>query len=140
MSRILNTQRVEETFKHCLFRNDEAKYPYLLAPGISCDINFHPGRIAEKLDDIVAMLAELPAEFQEEAGDGGSFLNACTDKNGDRWTSFHLTLEQLIQLGIASGTASYLMPRETWAMLPGGMPYIIVHAKPKTVMEVTSAA
>jgi len=29
-------------------------------------------------------------------------------------------------LGIASGKLSYLMPREMWKVLPGGMPYLVV--------------
>lgn len=143
MSDILNTERVEKTFMHCLLKDDEPKETYLPAPGITTNVGFHPGRIAEKRDDIVAMLAELPTEFKEEAAGGGggwSFLNACNDKDGDQWTSFHRTMEQLFQLGIAAGVASYLMPREMWAAMPGGMPYIVVHAEPKVVEEVPIAA
>ena len=85
------------------------------------------------------MLVELPNEFMEESAGGGggwSFLNTCYDKNGDQWTGMHLTMEQLFQLGIAAGVASYVMPRQMWAVFPGGMPYIVIHAEPKAVEEV----
>lgn len=143
MSDILTPQKVNDTFMFCLFKDDEPKTTYLPAPGITTNIGFHPGRIAEKRADIVAMLDELPVQFKEESAGGGggwSFLQACEDKHGNQWTGMHRTMEQLFQLGIAAGVASYLMPREMWAMLPGGMPYIVVHAQPKVIEEVPIAA
>jgi len=139
MSDVLNTQKVEETFMYCMFKDGEAKTTYLPAPGITTDVGFHPGRITEKRDDIVSMLGELSQNFMEESAGGGggwSFLQACEDRNGNQWTDLHRTMEQLFQLGIAAGVASYLLPRKMWSAMPGGMPYIVVHAKPKVVEEV----
>lgn len=143
MTDILNPQKVTDTFMFCLFKDGEPKTTYLPAPGITRNVGFHPGRIAEKRDNIIEMLAELPMEFHEESAGGGggwSFLGACNDKHGNQWTGEHRTMEQLFQLGIAAGVASYLMPREMWAKFPGGMPYIVVHAEPKVVEEVPIAA
>jgi hypothetical protein len=38
----------------------------------------------------------------------------------------HQRVEQLVQLGIAVGKIRYLLPRDMWDALPGGMPYFVV--------------
>ena len=35
-------------------------------------------------------------------------------------------MEALITLGIAAGLVNFLLPREMWKMMPGGMPYLFV--------------
>lgn len=39
---------------------------------------------------------------------------------------YYNTIDQLLAMGIASKKAAFLMPREMWSMLPGGMPYFVV--------------
>jgi len=56
-----------------------------------------------------------------------SFLNMCIDKNGNQWADLHRTMDELVALGIATGKLSFLIPREMWSILPGGMPYLIVN-------------
>ncbi len=73
------------------------------------------------------MLDELPDSFKKSGGGGMSFQNACVDKQGNQWTDFHQRMEQLFQLGIGIGKVELLMPREMWAMLPGGMPYYAIN-------------
>jgi hypothetical protein len=81
-----------------------------------------------KEDEIMALLNELPKPFFETAGGGWSFLNACNDRNDDLWTGLHTVIEQLVCLGIAAGKISWLLPRNLWAALPGGMPYFVIKA------------
>jgi len=60
-------------------------------------------------------------------GEGGwTFLNACQDKHGRLWTGLHQTVEKLFLLGMATGKAKCLLPREVWPMLPGGLPYFAI--------------
>ncbi|HEX7484447.1 MAG TPA: hypothetical protein VF281_04850 [Candidatus Saccharimonadales bacterium] len=110
----------------CLFRDGEDTTNYVVAEGIVQTVGFHPGRLEEHREEIHEMLAELPDSFKQSAGGGMSFLNACMDRHENQWTGVHQTQEQLVQLGIGIEEASYLLPREMWGMLPGGMPYIIV--------------
>ncbi|MBY0559834.1 hypothetical protein [Hyphomicrobium sp.] len=77
--------------------------------------------------EIAGMLAELPDEFQASGGGGWTFLNACDRRDGQQWTSLHATMEKLFMLGIAAGKARWLMPRDMWDVLPGGMPYVSVN-------------
>lgn len=80
--------------------------------------------------DIAEMLAQLPAEFQRAGAGGGggwTFLKACLDKDGGQWTSLHSDMDKLFMLGIAAGQAQWLLPREMWSALPGGMPYVVVN-------------
>lgn len=122
----LSTTRVESIFMDCLFRDGEDTSNHVKAEGITTTAGFHPERLKGHEAEIVEMLGELPDEFKETGGGGMSFLNACNDKHGNQWTSYHRTMEQLFQLGIASGKAKLLMPRAMWGALPGGMPYYVV--------------
>ena len=35
-------------------------------------------------------------------------------------------MEDLFCLGIAIGKVQYCLPRETWSLLPGGVPYLMI--------------
>jgi hypothetical protein len=121
---ILSTAAVEKIFVDCLYKDDEiteGEVPEgcVKVEGIEMTVGFHPGRLEEHRDLITMMLAELPEEFKE----GWSFLNACNDRHGNQWTSFHRAMDQLFMLGMAIGKVKCMAPRELWAVLPGGMPY-----------------
>lgn len=124
----LTADRVTAVFRDCLHTDDESLDGAVIVEGIINKSALHPERLASHRAEIAAMLAELPDEFRKSGGGGWSFLNACDDRNGRQWTGLHQTMDQLFQLGIASGLAAYLMPREMWAVMPGGMPYIVVTA------------
>ena len=47
-------------------------------------------------------------------------------KDGAQWTGFQLRMEQLMVMAIGLDIMAYLMPKEMWKVLPGGVPYIIV--------------
>ncbi len=127
-TRILNAEQVNAVFMDCLFRDGEDTSKHVRAEGIIRNVEFHPERLESHRTEIVAMLNELPEKFQERGGGGWSFLNACNDKHGNQWTSFHQTMEQLFQLGIGIGKVKSLMPRKLWNILPGGMPYYVITA------------
>ncbi len=130
----LSVERVTSIFMNCLFKDGEDTDTYILAPGIFLgDVGFHPARIEKNRPKIVAMLNELPDSFQESGGGGMSFLSACFDRNGRQWTGLHSVMEQLFQLGSAIGMVGYLMERELWPVLPGGLPYLVVYDDPKKV-------
>ncbi|MGH7218165.1 MAG: hypothetical protein ACREGE_01835 [Candidatus Microsaccharimonas sp.] len=124
---ILTPDRVEAIFIDCLYKEGEDTSGHIAAEGIVRTVGFKPERIEEHRQEIHDLLAELPDTFKESSGQGGwSFLEACVDRHGNQWTGMHLTMEQLVQLGIAIKEVEYLMPREMWGMLPGGMPYFTV--------------
>jgi len=120
---MIDPERVKEIFRDCMFRDGEVTGNYVKAEGITSTVGFHPERLESHKTEIIAMLDELPDEFKESGGGGMSFLNACNDKHGNQWTGLHQRMEQLFQLGIGVNAAKCLMPREMWAVLPGGMPY-----------------
>ena len=135
---MLTAEAVETLAAECLFTDDEIAAvdgevgPENLPAGAVLNTAsgdqyaFHGGRVAERKEEIRALLRELPDGFQQERGGGTSFLNACDDRHGRQWTGLHRTMELLFALGAASGVAKCLMPREMWGMLPGGMPYFVV--------------
>jgi hypothetical protein len=121
----LTAQNVSETFMNCLFKEGENTENHIVAEGVMTKVGFHPERLKEATPQIEAMVNELPDEFKPTGGGGMSFLNACMDNKGNHWAE-HSTIDQLVCLGIASGKLKYLMPREMWSVLPGGMPYLVV--------------
>lgn len=131
MSDVLNPDAVDKLMRYCLYKDNEivgggVPDGAILVEGIVKKYGFHPGRIAEKKEEIRALLAELPDQFRIEVGGGWSFLNACNDRHGNQWTGEHRIMEILFCLGIATGLAEWQLTREMWMVLPGGMPYVCV--------------
>ena len=123
---ISTADRVDSTFKACLFKDNEDTTDHIVAEGIVSTVGFHPGRIEENREVIHDMLAELPDDFKASGGGGYSFLNACLDRHGNQWTGMHQKQEQLVQLGIAINEVEFILPRDMWPAFPGGMPYFTV--------------
>ena len=73
------------------------------------------------------MIDCLPDAFKTTGGGGWSFMNMCVDKEDVQWTDFHQTIDELVCLGLSIEKLSYLMPREFWKVLPGGMPYLVIN-------------
>lgn len=129
----LNTENVSSVFTNCLFTDDETADPAMMAralivDGVSLKVGFHPGRIKENSKHIKSMLDCLPDSFKSDSGGGMSFLNAIEDNNGVQWTSLHTEVDKLVILGLATFNITFLMPREMWKILPGGMPYLVVNS------------
>jgi len=123
----LTAKRVNEIFRDCLFKDDEDRTKVVTAEGIRLIVTFHPERLEGHRKEIEALLSELPENFKaSSAGQGMSFLDAYLDKYGKQWTDLHTTMEELFLLGIALGKVEFLLPRERWSLLPGGMPYLVV--------------
>lgn len=132
---MLSADNSHEIFIKCLFKNEEPKDNPVIVDGITMKVGFHPQRVKENENKIIEMLAQLPEEFQQSGGEGMSFLNACNDKNGRQWADMHRTMEELVCLGIAIGKVKFLMPRDLWSVLPGGMPYFVVLNNEQEVKE-----
>lgn len=113
----LTAQNVEDLFRECLAHD-----------GVEVDGVI--GKAMLKVDGrevhIRSMLASLPSEFRSSGGGGWSFLNACLRGDGTQWTGLHQTMDRLFMLGIAAGLVHWLMPRDMWPTLPGGMPYVVI--------------
>lgn len=126
----LTTAAVHTITKRVLFKNDEivsGKPPAnaLIVEGILRNYAFHPERVAAAKPEIDAMLAELPDQFYRAKGGGWSFLNACMDRHGNQWGE-QPDMETLVCLGIAAGSATWLL-KEMSTALPGGVPYFEIH-------------
>ena len=123
----LTANKVEELLFQCFYKPDEiqdGKKPdgCVEVQGIVTNFGFHPDRLKEHQAQIIELISELPETFKE----GWSFLNMCYDKKGNQWTGMQRKMEALMALGIAIGKIEYMLPRELWSALPGGVPYIII--------------
>ena len=130
---MIDIKEVREIFESMMFTNEEvtdlgeercgeiAK----IVQGVCCQVGFHPDRIESNRDRITELLSELPSEFKESGGGGWSFLNACTDKDGNLWGQ-QRDVDMLICIGLAIRKVEYNLPQELWCALPGGVPYFVV--------------
>lgn len=116
------SELISKSFMECLFKEDEDTSNCINVEGIMNNFGLHPQRLEEQRELVTAILAELPVEFKK----GYTFLNICSNKNGEPWTGDHTVCEQLIVMAIGLDLMSYCFPRKMWAILPGGVPYIIV--------------
>lgn len=111
---------------NCLFKDGERTEIHIVGEGVQMKVGFHPERLKESEPIISEMLKDLPDSFQKTGGGGMSFLNMGEDKEGNQWADLHRTMDELVSLGNATGKTQFLMPKEMWDVLPGGMPYIVV--------------
>lgn len=122
----LTSEKVERIFNNCMPSYLVKDAEYKVGEGFLGRFDFDPEKLKESEQTIISMLSDLPDDFKRSGGGGRSFLNMCVDKNGNQWTGVHDIVDMLVRLGNAIGRVSFLMPREMWPVLPGGMPYIVV--------------
>ncbi len=122
----LTAKNVTEILMDCLFKEGEDTSVHVKGEGVRLAIGFNPERLEKNKEKISELVEQLPKEFKKESGGGYSFLNACVTSNGNQWGQ-HDNIDELLCLGLASGKISYLLPRELWTSLPGGMPYFIIN-------------
>ena len=96
----------------------------IFVEGLTCTIGFHPTRLASHRAEVVEILKEMPQKFFKGTGDGCSVLALCEDRNGNQWGE-HRNMQELLFLSIGLGLGEYVLPRETWPFLPGGLPYVL---------------
>lgn len=129
----ITSAEVQSVITECLYSADELEAAdkdekgvpagAIVVDGIVTLWAFHPGRVADNKEKIGTMLLEMRDEFHVAKGGGWSFLNLCEDRHGNHWGE-HRTMGQLCALAIASGQGKWTIPREMWATMPGGLPYI----------------
>ena len=124
----LTSENVHELFVECLFEEGEKTDNAVIVQGLVHYIGFNPDRLKNNSEKIQSLLKQLPDSFQQGKGDGMSFLNMCETKTGNQWCDLHSIMDELVCLGLATNKMFFLMPREMWNTLPGGMPYVAVRS------------
>lgn len=127
----LTAEGVEKILRDCLFRKEEiigGKPPVdaVIVDGIFRKFGLHKQRLESHRSEVSEMLTDLPDQFMQGKGGGWSFLNMCMTKDGNQWGE-HRNMEELMVLGCGLGLVELQLPREMWAALPGGVPYLSVN-------------
>jgi len=126
----------------CLYTSEEVKALNLppgeapkdavTAQGIMRGFGFHKGRLESHREEVKAILDQMPLNFFSKAqggGEGWSFLQLCMTRDDEQWGE-HPSMEELVCLGIGLNMVQFLLPREMWRGLPGGMPYLMINTLP----------
>jgi hypothetical protein len=116
---------IHDLFVGCLFREGEPTDGAVMVDGITAKFGFHPERVAEAREPLRRAADAIVTDgFRKTGGGGMSFLSLCETRDGEQWGE-HVNCQELCCLAIATGLASWCMPRELWGILPGGMPYVV---------------
>lgn len=124
----LTAENVQKVFFDCMFTEEEIEANTGEMPknattveGIVSNFGFNTSRVWDNVDFIKDFIAQLDPKFK----DGWSFMNMVVTKDGVQWGE-QKNAEQLLVLGLAIKKIKYMVPRDQWNVLPGGMPYITV--------------
>lgn len=128
---ILDAKNVRTIFTDCLCPGNYKELPSdtkcIKVEGIVTNFVLMADKVENHAQEIKEMLDQLQPEFNIDGGGGYTFLNMPFDRFGKQWGE-QLNAQELMVLGIASGWASYLIPkRDMWRAFPGGVPYVVVN-------------
>ncbi len=129
----LTARNVADVFADCIQCN-EPTHKVIEIKGIINSALFSDVFLEEKKSDISLLCEQLHPNFMEKQEGGWSFLQACMTNVGVHWGE-HPNMEKLMMLGLATGKIKYLMPRELWNALPGGMPYFVVLQEERPITD-----
>lgn len=118
----LTSENVEAIFRDCL--TDDRSF---IVHGVVLGASFDRAKVEAHEEEIMQMLMQLPTQFHRPGGCGWTFLNMCIDRDGNQWTDFHQMQDKLVCLGRAIGALEFVLQRDLWKVLPGGMPYIVIN-------------
>lgn len=121
---LLTTDAVDAVVKRCLYGDERPTEGAVIVEGIVTSYGFDRNRLAESVPEIERLIGELPDAFLMSGGGGWTFLNLCQDRHDRQWTGSQATMEAFCCVAIAAKRAAWLLPREMWGLLPGGMPYV----------------
>lgn len=89
-------------------------------------VHFDKTRLESKKAEIAEILLEMDDNFFISGeSKGWTFLNLPFDRHGDQWCE-QPTAAALCILGIALQLVKYVLPKEFWVSLPGGVPYLSI--------------
>jgi len=120
----LTSENVEKVFRSCLFEDNEEQIDIVNSAGVVIDAEFKKQKLEENKENIIAMLDQLPDDFNQELGGGMHFTNAAYRNDNYLWGE-HCHVDFLICLGIAVGYVRFCLAREFWAVLPQKLPYFV---------------
>ena len=129
----LSSNSVGDVFRSCLFSEEELTESGLPASAmvkveaVADTYGFSQANLETVKDNIIELLMQLSESFFKGIGDGDSFSNAVRNDRGIVWTKSQVEVDQLLALGLGIGMITYSLPRDMWAILPGGMPYFTIN-------------
>jgi len=129
----LTVDNVRDVTRQCLHHDEvEGGRPpagAVFAQGVVATLCLHSERLEAQRANVASMLQQLPDAFHRGKGGGTTFTQMGVDRRGQTWTTDHEAMEHLLLLGTGLGLAGYVLPRQAWALLPAGLPYVWVRGE-----------
>lgn len=98
----------------------------IFAEGVMNRFAFHRERLEAHREEVKSMLEQLSDDFFVQKGGGMSLMQMPFTKDGQQYGE-QRDADILYVLGNALGYCKWVLPRQMWSMLPGGMPYIQIN-------------
>lgn len=122
---VLTSDNVHEVYKECMLTDDEITndmplVDFVVGEGVTRLGVFNAERLAVNKGKITDMIDHIRG-----IDNGPSFLSLCVDKNHNLWTGDQMTVDLLVQLGLACEVLEYPLSRDMWSALPGSVPLVI---------------
>lgn len=118
-----NAEHVHDIMRRALYQGETPDDAFIVE-GIMGRFGFDTERISAVKPEVARLIRDIvPDAFLTGSGGGQAFLALAKDRNGEHWAE-HQTIEALCCLAIATGQAQWCVPRDSWPMLPHGMPYV----------------
>lgn len=131
MPTLISSHEVRTVMIDCLWPDEDIasldrdafKAQSIIVNGITAKFGFKPNAVKRYEARIKSWLQHLNPAFTNPRLGGWSFLQLCMDKDDNLWGQ-HVDCEALMVLAMAVRCCMYLLPRDIWSALPGGMPYL----------------
>ena len=118
----LDTDRVRTTYEKCY--RDETFQGGIRVEAWMLAHTFSSKQLDKHREDIIKMLLALQPGYRTDIKGGGSVVSMIFRGDNSMWTDDHTDIEKLLALGLALNLVSFCAPRDKWAALPGGLPYV----------------
>lgn len=122
----LDRLKVHEKYLYCLTKTVGVEAIKVQAVGL--EAKFHKKRLEESRLEIYGMLLDLPMGFRDKYG-GMSASALRFTAEGKLWADNTRTCDMLLAMALGLELATFKTPRETWHLLPGGVPFVEIHLR-----------
>jgi len=131
--------QVYEVWSHCRLRTTDVdavlmlpNIPVVKVDGITKRFTFSTERLEKKREAIKDLLAKMDGKFHTKGGGGASWLVLNIDKDRKKWGEPQ-DVERLFALAAGLNMAKFINERDEWAILPGGVPYVMFDVEGKLI-------
>lgn len=123
-SLVITGERINEIYEDTLLRDSDfdeegLKDDYLVGEGLNKVSYFSATRMGQYMEELDGYISSL-----KNIDTAPSLSELAHLEDDSMWTESVEDLDTLLQVGIAAGMLFMPLPKDTWKLLPGGLPFV----------------